>query len=107
MFPNLTVIRGQKLFSDYALVIYETDLIEVSIESYVNITNKMNSFSDYTEKFDKNHERLSSHRKEFSSLSAKGDFSSLFIFFYFSRLTQLKLHLFPNQLTFLALKFRA
>lgn len=29
MFPNLTVIRGQRLFSNYAFVIYETDLTEV------------------------------------------------------------------------------
>lgn len=30
MFPNLTVIRGQRLFSNYALVIFKTDLLEVS-----------------------------------------------------------------------------
>lgn len=30
MFPNLTVIRGQRFFSNYALAIYSTDLAEVS-----------------------------------------------------------------------------
>lgn len=28
-FPNLTLIRGQRLFSNYALVIYDTDINEV------------------------------------------------------------------------------
>lgn len=37
LFPNLSVIRGQKLFHNYALVIYEAnDLAEVSL---VNLTN--------------------------------------------------------------------
>jgi hypothetical protein len=30
MFPNLTIIRGQRLFSNYALVLYDTQLSEVN-----------------------------------------------------------------------------
>lgn len=33
MFPNMTIIRGQRLFFNYAFVIYETDLTDVRIIS--------------------------------------------------------------------------
>lgn len=33
MFPNLTIIRGQKLFHNYAFVIFSTDLKQVTKET--------------------------------------------------------------------------
>lgn len=59
MFPNLTIIRGQRLFSNYALVIYDSDLVEVSL-SFISILSilKQTYPSDHTSKPAENQPRF-------------------------------------------------